>query len=72
MLVGRTGLSQANVSKHLQQMLALGFVAREKDGLFTRYRPADRDVYRLCDLMCGRVDREARVRERQLGTARRL
>ena len=65
-LVRRTGLSQANVSKHLHLLLGLDFVARRKEGLFTYYRLADRDVLRLCDLMCGRIERETRTRHRLL------
>ncbi|MBK7595504.1 MAG: helix-turn-helix transcriptional regulator [Gemmatimonadetes bacterium] len=36
--VTTTGLRQANVSKHLQQLHAHGGVARRKEGLFTWYR----------------------------------
>ena len=66
-LVRRTGLTQANVSKHLHLLLGLGFVARRKAGLFSYYRLADKDVFRLCDLMCGRIEREMKARERWLG-----
>lgn len=70
-LVQRTGLTQANVSKHLSLLHGLGFVARRKEGLFTHYRLADRDVFRLCDLVCGRIERELRAREHSLrATAR--
>jgi ArsR family transcriptional regulator len=65
-LVQRTGLTQANISKHLQLLLALGFVTRRKEGLFAYYRLADRDVFRLCDLMCGRLERELSARQRLL------
>lgn len=61
-LVEETGLGQANVSKHLQVLHQGGFVTRRKEGLFVRYRLADRDVFRLCDLMCGRLEREAATR----------
>lgn len=54
-LVKKTGLSQANVSKHLQLLHRLGFVVRSKQGLFVYYRLADADVFRLCDVMCGRI-----------------
>ena len=54
-LVKNTGLSQANLSKHLQLLHRLGFVARSKQGLFVYYQLADGDVVRLCDVMCGRV-----------------
>jgi DNA-binding transcriptional ArsR family regulator len=56
-LVEETGLNQANLSRHLQLLHSLGFVARWKHGLFVYYRLADADVFRLCDLMCGRITR---------------
>ena len=65
-LVEQTGLTQANVSKHLQLLLALGFVARRKEGLYAFYTLADQDVFRLCDLMCGRMERELKARQRLL------
>ena len=65
-LVERTGLTQANVSKHLHLLLTLGFVARRKEGLFAYYRLADKDVFRLCDIMCGRLAQELKAGERML------
>ena len=65
-LVDRTGLGQANVSKHLHLLRLAGFVARRKDGLFVRYRLADRDVLQLCDLICGRIEAEARAHRASL------
>jgi DNA-binding transcriptional ArsR family regulator len=61
-LVERTGLGQANVSKHLQLLTAHGFVRRRKDGLFACYSLADAHVLRLCDIMCGRIEVEAEAR----------
>ena len=58
-LAERTGLNQANLSKHLQLLHALGFVTRRKDGLFVYYRLADGDVFLLCDIMCGRLPAES-------------
>ncbi len=52
-LVEATGLGQANVSKHLDLLRRYGFVDRRKDGLNVFYRVADRDVFRICDIMCG-------------------
>ncbi len=63
-LVNATGLTQANVSKHLALLHQLGFVARQRDGLHTYYRLADREVLKLCDVMCGRIEAEARTRQR--------
>ena len=67
-LVDETELGQANVSKHLQLLHTLGFVTRRKDGLFTYYALADRSVFTLCDIMCNRLDAEARARRRVLAS----
>ncbi len=52
-LVGATGQSQPNVSKHLRLMLEAGLVARRQEGLFAYYRIADPTVSALCLLVCG-------------------
>jgi len=67
-LVEETGLTQANVSKHLRLLLRLGFVTRRKDGLHAYYALADKDIFRLCDLMCGRMERELKAQQRLLAT----
>lgn len=54
-LVEVTGFGTANVSKHLQLLHAAGFVSRRKEGLYVYYGLAGEDVFRLCDIMCGRV-----------------
>jgi DNA-binding transcriptional ArsR family regulator len=61
-LVEATGLGQANVSKHLQLLHSLGFVDRRKEGLYVHYRLAGEDIFRMCDLMCGRIEDEAERR----------
>ena len=43
--------SQPNVSQHLAVMRAVGLVESERDGREVRYRLADPDVIRACDLM---------------------
>lgn len=65
-LVDECGLGQANMSKHLQQLHALGFVQRRKEGLFVYYALADKSVLRLCDLMCGRLEAEMKARHKLL------
>ena len=67
-LVGQTALGQANVSKHLQLLHAHGFVSRRKEGLYVRYRLADQDVFRLCDIMCSRLQRDVANRRKLLNT----
>ncbi|TVP78822.1 MAG: ArsR family transcriptional regulator [Gemmatimonadales bacterium] len=65
-----TELGTANVSKHLGLLHRLGFVARRKDGIYVHYRLADDHVFRLCDLMCGKVEIDARRKvEALLGEA---
>jgi DNA-binding transcriptional ArsR family regulator len=68
-LMEETGLGQANVSKHLQLLYSLGFVERRKEGLYVHYRLASEDVFQLCDLMCGRLEAEARARRELLSGA---
>lgn len=69
-LVSRTGLGQANVSKHLHLLHALGFVRRRREGLFVYYGLADRDVLKLCDIMCGRMETQTQERRKVLATRR--
>src|SRR5690606_9204905 len=65
-LMDATDLGQANVSKHLQLLHALGFVERRKKGLYVHYRLAGEDVFQLCDIVCGRLSAEAEARGRIL------
>ncbi len=55
-LVKKTGLGQGNLSKHLQQLHAAGFLSRTRKGLFVYYALADEDVLALCEIMCGRLE----------------
>lgn len=61
-LIEATGMKQGNVSKHLGVLLGARFVAREKEGNFARYSLADRRLYQLCELMCARIEEDARER----------
>lgn len=54
-LVTASGLSLANVSKHLGVLHRAGWVSRQKDGLSVRYALADDRTFGLCELMCDRV-----------------
>ena len=58
-LVDATGQAQANVSRHLAVLHGAGFVVRRRDGAFVRYTVSDPQVYQLCDLVCGRIERDA-------------
>lgn len=63
-----SGLGVANVSKHLGLLHRLGFVSRSKGGIYVNYQLADDHVFELCDLMCGKVEADARRRARALST----
>jgi DNA-binding transcriptional ArsR family regulator len=63
-LVEATQMGQANVSRHLSQLFAAGLVSRERDGVYVRYELADKDVLKLCELVCGRIETELTERRR--------
>ena len=63
-LVEATGFGTANVSKHLQILHGAGFVTRRKEGLYVYYGLAGEDVFRLCDIMCGRITAETESRRK--------
>ncbi len=65
-LVAATGLGQANVSKHLHQLLDCGYVSRRKEGTFVYYRIASPEVFTLCDVMCSRIEADAKERREKL------
>ena len=67
-LVEETGLGQANVSKHLQLLHTLGFVSRRKEGLYVYYTLADKTVFKLCDMMCGRIEAQLDAQRRRLAS----
>ena len=52
------GTSQQNVSKHVGVLSRAGLVAREKDGNSVRCRIADESVLRLCEQVCGGLQRQ--------------
>ena len=69
-LVSMTGLGQANVSKHMQQLHTCGFVTRRKEGTFAYYALAGDDIFLMCDVMCGRIEAEQRDKRAALRLAR--
>jgi DNA-binding transcriptional ArsR family regulator len=59
-LVERCGMKQANVSKHLAVLHQHRLVARERNGASVRYEIADPMVFSLCNLVCGKMERDAK------------
>jgi ArsR family transcriptional regulator len=57
-LVEATGAGQANVSKHLSLLADAGMVGRRKEGLNVYYFIVDESLFELCDLVCGRLQKE--------------
>ena len=70
-LVDATELGQGNVSKHLQLLHSVGFARRRKEGLFVYYALADKSVFKLCDLMCGRIAAEVDTQRKLLSVSDR-
>ncbi len=56
-LVLETGGTQANVSRHLQTLTQAQVLARRRDGLQVFYRVADTSIPRLCELVCGSLEK---------------
>ncbi len=52
-LVAEHRTSQANISKHLQVLTAVGLLKRRKQGLNVFYAIADPSIFNMCDMVCG-------------------
>lgn len=57
-LVEATGGTQANVSRHLQTLTAANILERRKEGLQVYYRIADPTIPRLCEIVCGAIEKQ--------------
>ena len=55
-LVEEVGATQANVSRHLQNLSESGILKREKKGLHVFYSISDPSVFKLCALVCGSLE----------------
>lgn len=56
-LVELTEGTQANISRHLQTLAEAGLVSRRKEGLQVFYAIADDSIFKLCDLVCGSLEK---------------
>jgi DNA-binding transcriptional ArsR family regulator len=59
-LVDASKMKQANVSKHLSVLHDHRLVKRERIGSSVRYEIADPMVLSLCNLVCAKMQRDAR------------
>ena len=58
-LVEASAMKQANVSKQLAILHDHHLVKRERAGTFIRYEIADPMVFSLCNLVCGKMKKDA-------------
>lgn len=56
-LVNRVGGTQANVSRHLQTLAHAHILSRRKEGLQVFYAIADPSIFKLCELVCGSLEK---------------
>lgn len=66
-LVEQTGLTQANVSRHLQTLVDAGILGRRKQGLAVIYSIADPAIFELCEQVCGGIQQRLEQKARALG-----
>jgi len=59
-LVDACGMKQANVSKHLGVLRDHHLVKRQREGISIRYQIADPMIFSLCNLVCGKMERDTK------------
>jgi len=57
-LVSATGGTQTNVSRHLGTLTQAGILSRRKSGLNVLYTISDPTIHRLCELVCGSLEKQ--------------
>ncbi len=66
-LVAATEGTQANVSRHLQTLIAAHILDRRKEGLQVYYRVSDPSISKLCQLVCGSLEKSLRKQAGSFG-----
>jgi DNA-binding transcriptional ArsR family regulator len=66
-LVGATGLTQANVSRHVQSLVEAGMVGRRREGLTAICFIADPSITELCDSVCNNLVKRLSNQVKNLG-----
>jgi DNA-binding transcriptional ArsR family regulator len=69
-IVDQLEMKQANVSKQLGILNQAELVGRERDGASVRYFITEPMIFDLCDLVCGKLRRDAEQRIEQLPSRR--
>ena len=57
-LVEEVGGTQANISRHLQTLTQAHILSRRKEGLQVYYAICDPSIYKLCELVCGSLEKQ--------------
>lgn len=65
-LTEATGLTQANVSRHLQTLTGAGILKRRKQGLHVLYSIADPNIFDLCEHVCGSLQQRIKAHAKAL------
>ena len=66
-LVAATGLTQANVSRHVQSLADAGMVGRRREGLSVICFISDPGIRDLCDTVCRNLQQRLATKARSLG-----
>lgn len=66
-LVAATGLTQANVSRHVQSLVDAGMVGRRREGLTAICFIADPSITELCDNVCNNLLKRLSQQVKKLG-----
>ena len=67
-LIGETGMSQPNASRHLARLTAAGIISRRRAGANAIYRIVDMGVFKICDNVCASLRKDAEKRGKALGS----
>lgn len=68
-LVAATGLTQANVSRHVQSLVDAGMVGRRREGLTAICFISDPSITELCDNVCNNLLKRLSQQVKKLGGA---
>ncbi len=68
-LIKTCALKQANVSRHLAVLHDHRLVKRKRTGASIHYQIAEPMIFSLCDLVCGKMERDARCAVALFGSA---
>lgn len=66
-LVEEVGGTQANVSRHLGTLTQAHILSRRKEGLQVYYAICDPSIHKLCELVCGSLEKQFTRHAESLG-----